>query len=246
VKWFSKEELAHDRMPYSDPRFSSVVVGIIHYTGGKTMASDLRYLRQVDKDPNLSASYNALVGNGQAVELLNPKKFRAWHAGKSSIKHGGGMLTGLNAHSVGVAVSNAGWQDKQSPVHSVQAPMPGTTDLKWWQPYEDEDIVKLCDVCFHYEKELKTVLPWVGHQDVSPLRKFDPGPLFPWGSFHRRMLVLRRGLLPVEDNLVTVIDDLSEVYTTVKDTQVGRMGMELGRKVESALAYSVFMSQVGG
>lgn len=79
----------------------------------------------------------------------------AWHAGKSEWQG----LSGLNSYSIGIELQNTGKQT-----------------------YTDVQIAKLVEVV----KALNASYPikeWVGHSDISPGRKQDPGPQFPWDSF---------------------------------------------------------------
>lgn len=170
-----------------DSRAKSVILGVIHYDGATTTSGGLSYLKSVSKNPEVSASYNAYVGDGQSYMLLDPTKYRSWHAGRSSITIEGREHKNVNGYSVGVAVRNKGYKTKRTDLCTVRAPLPGTGDMVWWEPYNDEDIIELASLCLKIERKIGRKIPWVGHQDVSRHRKFDPGPLFPWGLFYQTM-----------------------------------------------------------
>lgn len=223
-----------------DPRVRAPVVGVIHYTAGTSLGSDIRYLESISKDPNKSASYNAIIGNGMAVELLDPVKHRAWHAGKSSVFHKGEIITNVNNKSVGIAISNHGYAKTKTEHCTVLAPLPGTTKLVWWEPYEEKDIIKLAMVCLWYESKLGVVLPWVGHQSISPLRKYDPGPLFPWALFHRLMRVPHTVIFAGKEDLDTTAR-LARLMADVKRGSTSRSSAVLTTKIEEALAWSVYV-----
>jgi N-acetyl-anhydromuramyl-L-alanine amidase AmpD len=235
-------ELKNDRWVVGeDPRAKDVRLGVIHYTAGSSLLGDVRYMESVDKDDGKSASYNAIIGDGTAIELLDPKLYRAWHAGKSEYLG----VRNVNGISVGVAISNRGFSARKTEFHSMQAPMPGTGTMAWWEPYYEDDILTLVEVCYYYEQRLKRVLPWVGHQEVSPGRKSDPGPMFPWAKFHELMAYKRVGLKPPKKEPPSDIDKVMKKLTAlqkeVNNSFHTAHGRVLHSMVENAVAWSVYM-----
>lgn len=230
-----------------DPRCGDIELGVIHYTAGASILGDVRYLEKVDKDHNISASYHAIVGDGKAIELLQVEHYRAWHAGRSSWPN----ISNVNGSSIGIAISNRGHSKTQTADHTVRAPMPVTGEPMWWEPYAPSDIVILANVCYYYEELLNKELTWVGHQDVSPARKQDPGPLFPWEKFHQRMTDLRSGKASIEEEgdaepepvleIDEVIRDLSEAKDSASISFPTRDGRVLTERIEIALAWAVYM-----
>ncbi len=98
------------------------------------------------------------------IMQLVPESKRAWHAGVSSWAG----WSALNASSVGVEMVNRGYTELPS-------------GLRQWYPYTPQQIkavsILLKDVIARNQIQPYNVL---GHSDVAPLRKSDPGPLFPW------------------------------------------------------------------
>jgi N-acetylmuramoyl-L-alanine amidase len=98
------------------------------------------------------------------IYQLVPEAKRAWHAGASSWQG----ATELNASSIGIENVNAG------PLGNGQ-----------WQPYPPQQVdalVKLSrDIVARYHIPPTRV---VGHSDIAPQRKIDPGPLFPWRTLY--------------------------------------------------------------
>lgn len=88
---------------------------------------------------------------------------RAWHAGESSWQG----RTWLNASSIGIELVNQGYRDENGQRH--------------WQPWEPAQIEALIpllrDILQRHGLGPERV---IGHSDVAPQRKVDPGPLFPW------------------------------------------------------------------
>ncbi|VWC52887.1 N-acetylmuramoyl-L-alanine amidase [Burkholderia aenigmatica] len=96
------------------------------------------------------------------VYQLVPESERAWHAGVSEWQG----TTELNAVSIGIENVNRGPLDSQN---------------RTWQPYPPEQVAALTrlskDIVARYGIPPTRV---VGHSDIAPQRKIDPGPLFPW------------------------------------------------------------------
>jgi N-acetylmuramoyl-L-alanine amidase len=134
---------------------------ILHYTVG---TFDLA-LYQLSKGP-VSAHYlvpQEETGSQPVIFQLVPEQQRAWHAGVSYWQG----RTNINDSSIGIEVVNSG------PTDTPQ----GTV----WQPYTpfQIDMIKrlAADIIARYGIVPTAVL---GHSDIAPSRKSDPGPLFPW------------------------------------------------------------------
>ncbi|WP_370887095.1 N-acetylmuramoyl-L-alanine amidase [Caballeronia sp. RCC_10] len=101
------------------------------------------------------------------VYQLVPEDKRAWHAGQSYWQG----ATELNASSIGIENVNLGPVD--------------TPSGRAWQPYPPAQIdalVKLSrDIVERYGIPPTRI---VGHSDIAPQRKIDPGPLFPWRTLY--------------------------------------------------------------
>ncbi len=108
------------------------------------------------------------IQNGEPVVYqLVPEDKRAWHAGQSFWQG----ATELNASSIGIENVNLGPID--------------TPSGRMWQPYPPAQIdalIKLSrDIVERYRIPPTRV---VGHSDIAPQRKIDPGPLFPWHALY--------------------------------------------------------------
>lgn len=136
---------------------------VMHYT-----ASDFDSSLKTLTDEHVSAHYllpeHPQWQNGKPLAYqLVPEEMRAWHAGASSWRG----RTDLNDTSIGIEIVNQGFS------HMLQA--------KHWPPYPPEQIELLIqlsrDIIKRYDIQPMDV---VGHSDIAPQRKQDPGPLFPW------------------------------------------------------------------
>ena len=108
---------------------------------------------------NVSAHY-LIKKNGKILNLV-PDLYEAWHAGVSSWK----KFKSLNKNSIGIEIQNSG--------HS-----------HYYEKFTPKQIISLKKLLKYllseYKIELKNVL---GHSDISPERKKDPGEKFPWKQF---------------------------------------------------------------
>ena len=132
---------------------------IIHYTAIKDFNESLEHLCDLKKKVS---SHFVISKHGDIYKLVNENK-RAWHAGKSS--HEG--RENFNDFSIGIELE-------------------GTSNSS----YEKEQYDTLKDVI----DSLKSCYPMIeesgilGHCDISPDRKTDPGPLFDWTKLKEKNL----------------------------------------------------------
>ncbi len=127
---------------------------IIHYTGMSNQLSALN--RLCDIKAKVSAHY-FIKKDGSVLNLV-PPLYEAWHAGKSSWKG----LKSLNKYSLGIEIQNSGHDNKYENFSQKQI-----TSTKKLLKY----LIKI------YKVNSKNVL---GHSDIAPDRKKDPGEKFPW------------------------------------------------------------------
>lgn len=186
-----KYHMENDRWTIDNAKSRALRGIVLHYDVGRSIESTMQYLIEtVDKSPNKSASYHYLISRtGRIVELNDPKYTRAWHAGRSSLDiPSGEHLVGLNATTVGICLCNYGYSESPDDPNSrasrnVLAPAPISRRLLFWEPYTDSQL----DSLIWLIKKIESDLEWkaefiVGHEDVAPGRKVDPGPLFPWSK----------------------------------------------------------------
>jgi N-acetylmuramoyl-L-alanine amidase len=131
---------------------------VLHYTVGDK-ASSLQTLTQQE----VSAHYLVTDDPVPVIYNLVDEKNAAWHAGNSSWKN----FTQLNNSSIGIEIVNPGWKD--TPNGRVYAPFA--------QSQIDALIPLVKDIVARHHIAPENVL---GHSDIAPLRKQDPGPMFPW------------------------------------------------------------------
>lgn len=140
--------------PNFDARKTPPDMIVLHYTGMQTGDGAIARLR----DPEAKVSAHYVVEEDGRVFQLVPEERRAWHAGVSFWKG----ATDINAASVGVEIVNPGHEFGYRPFPDVQiaAVIALVADIRTRWIIDNARIV--------------------GHSDVAPDRKDDPGELFPW------------------------------------------------------------------
>ena len=138
---------------------SRVLFLILHFTA-EDMASSMRILSQ----GKVSAHYLVSDGSAPKIYRLVDENRRAWHAGESYWKG----YTMLNASSIGIEIVNPG-------------PIIGPDGQPGYAPYSPAQIDLLLplvqDIVKRHAISPDRVL---GHSDIAPQRRTDPGPQFPW------------------------------------------------------------------
>ena len=132
------------------------VVIVLHYTEQDSVEQSLDTLRSRNSGGRVSSHY--LLGkDGKIYQLVSDAK-RAWHAGAGRW----GAITDVNNASIGIEIDN----DGTSPFPDAQI---------------DSLIVLLRDLTQRLRIPPAQI---IGHSDLAPTRKIDPGPLFPWKRLH--------------------------------------------------------------
>lgn len=149
----------------SSPNFNDrklpISILVLHYTGMESGAA----ARERLCDPAAEVSAHWLVHEDGIIECLVSEDKRAWHAGVGSWNG----ITDINSASIGIEIVNGG--------HNVPRP-DGTLP-----PYPDEQIlavIKLAkEIIGRHGIKANNI---VGHSDIAPERKEDPGEHFPWSG----------------------------------------------------------------
>ena len=137
---------------------------IIHYTGMQSKRASINRL----KNSKYKVSCHYLIDrNGTLIQMVNDNKI-AWHAGKSKWKN----IINLNKASLGIELVNRG--------HKLG-----------YEKYTIKQINKLIKLCVLLKKKYKIKFSSIlGHSDIAPLRKIDPGEKFPWKKLSQKKLII--------------------------------------------------------
>lgn len=162
---------------------------VMHYTAGTSASSAVKTLT----NSNVKASAHIVIGRDGAITQLVPFNMVAWHAGTSTWRG----LSGLNKYSIGIEITNAGLLEKSADGkfyawYGEEIPASQVTEAahkndpkvrRAWHRYTDKQIevsLKLAEVLVT-QYSLKEI---IGHDDIAPRRKTDPGPAFPLAKFN--------------------------------------------------------------
>ena len=133
---------------------NSIKIIVIHYTG---MQSERESLARLSNSKSKVSSHYLINKNGKIYRLVKDN-YIAWHAGKSCWK----KYKNLNKNSIGIELVNKG--------HRF-----GYTN------FTKKQLLSLIRTCKNLIKKYKIKKRnIVGHSDIAPLRKIDPGEKFPW------------------------------------------------------------------
>jgi N-acetylmuramoyl-L-alanine amidase len=167
--------------PNHAARQSAVDVLVLHYTE-LPLDESLKVLRD-DKWPNRVSAHYVLAEDGTVYRLV-PEDRVAWHAGRS---HWRGHEA-LNGTSIGIEIVN---------LHGDR------------HDYPEAQIAALIELCRDIIGRHPAIVPRnvVGHSDIAPKRKVDPGLRFPWARLAADGIGLwpRPGAKPVEGDLQTAL-----------------------------------------
>jgi N-acetylmuramoyl-L-alanine amidase len=178
---------------------------IIHYTATDTASAAIDWFKNTTSNPNRIAAHIVLDFDGTITQLV-PFNRKANHAGTSTWDG----VDFLNSHSIGIEIVNPGFVEKLSngsfrrrtggtnsnPVFKTYPASDATRIVKtmhkhkFWTDKENNHwflfpeaqlkaLYKLCTILFQSYQLVNAV----GHDDISPARKPDPGPAFPWNKF---------------------------------------------------------------
>ena len=127
---------------------------VIHYTG---MQSEIESIKRLT-NPSSKVSCHYLINRkGRVFQMVKDRNI-AWHAGKSKWK----KFSNLNNCSIGIELVNKGHQFG-------------------YQNFSNIQMKSLISICRNLKKKYSIKKEnFLGHSDIAPLRKVDPGEKFPW------------------------------------------------------------------
>lgn len=164
---------------------------ILHYTAGGSAASAV----DTFAGDEVQASAHVIVARDGALTQMVPFNTIAWHAGRSVYEN----RIGLNRYAIGIEMVNAGrleqsesdyvsWFGRSYPGDEVIRAMHRNEDEPaFWHRYTDRQLSAVYKLCFTLIREYN-IRHILGHEEVSPGRKSDPGPAFPLDRMRERLL----------------------------------------------------------
>ena len=135
---------------------------ILHYTGMKNEKIALKKLTNFDS--RVSCHY-FITYSGEIINLV-PDLYISWHAGKSKWR----KVKSLNNSSIGIEIANKG--------HNIK-----------YENFKKEQVKSILLLVSKLKKRYNIKESNIlGHSDISPDRKKDPGEKFPWNLMHEKKL----------------------------------------------------------
>ncbi len=141
---------------------------IIHYTG---MNKEIEAINRLTNNESKVSSHYLIKNNGEILTLV-PELYVAWHAGVSFWKN----HKFLNKNSIGIEISNPGHDYK-------------------YKKFNEKQIKSVLKLISYLIKKYKIKSQFIlGHSDISPDRKKDPGEKFPWRLLSKKKIGLWHNL----------------------------------------------------
>ena len=180
---------------------------VIHYTA---MRSDLEAVKHLCNIRNKVSSHFLINKLGEIYSLVNIR-YRAWHAGKSYWN----KEEDINSTSIGIELENSG--------HFLD-----------FEDYSNLQIDSLCDLLIFLKQKYKIQSHNIlGHSDIAPYRKYDPGEKFPWKKLHLNKII-KIPLINIEKNLTKDDVILNEPSIILRKTKALNMLKIIGYDVVPA------------
>ena len=141
---------------------------ILHYTG---MVSEKKAIKKLINEKSKVSSHYFIKKNGEIINLL-PDTYEAWHAGVSKWK----KLRSLNKYSIGIEIDNPG--------HKFG-----------YKKFSNRQISSIITLLRYLKKKYNIKKEnFLGHSDIAPERKKDPGEKFPWKFLSKKKLCIWHNL----------------------------------------------------
>lgn len=169
-------------------KFKQIKFIIFHYTG---MKNEKDAIRRLTSSKSKVSSHYFIKYNGQVITLV-PELYISWHAGISSWQN----YKSINKHSIGIEISNPG--------HNYN-----------YKKFSKEQIHSILKLTRYLVKKYKIKIKYIlGHSDIAPFRKKDPGEKFPWRYLSKKKVSLwhdlnEKKLLKIRKKKVNKYDEIN-------------------------------------
>ena len=169
-------------------KFKQIKFIIFHYTG---MKNEKDAIKRLTSNKSKVSSHYFIKNNGEVITLV-PELYISWHAGISSWQN----YKSINKHSIGIEISNPG--------HSYK-----------YKKFSKEQIHSILILTKYLIKKYKIKIKFIlGHSDIAPFRKKDPGEKFPWKYLSKNKVGLwhdlnEKKLLKIREKKVDKYDEIN-------------------------------------
>ena len=170
---------------------------ILHYTG---MEKETDAIKRLTNTKFKVSSHYFIKANGEIIVLV-PDLYIAWHAGESFWKN----FKHLNKNSIGIEISNPGHE----------------YNYKNFSDKQLKSVLKLIKYLIKkYKIKSSNIL---GHSDIAPTRKKDPGEKFPWRLLAQKKIGVWHSIpkITLKKNRLKLVDSKLEKYFFKKLKKIG-------------------------
>ena len=205
---------------------------ILHYT-----ALDDENSIKVLTEQEVSAHFLITTRDEEPIYNLVPEDKRAWHAGESEWK----SSKNLNDSSIGIEIVNLGLNEDILP--DTDTGVERALKNQYRQaPYTEEQIKKIA-ILVKYLSEKYEIAPEniLGHSDVAPQRKLDPGPMFPWKELYDKYNI---GMWYDEDEKNKIQTEIGAEFSTLTVTAYQNEFKKFGYTIQITGVYDIQTSNV--
>tara|TARA_B100000902_G_C27089709_1_gene803194 strand:- start:90 stop:833 length:744 start_codon:yes stop_codon:yes gene_type:complete len=178
-------------------RKSQIKFLIFHYTG---MKKESQAIKRLTSAKSKVSSHYLIKNNGEIVVMV-PDLYISWHAGISYWK----KFKFLNRYSIGIEISNPGHQNRYKKFNQKQI----------------NSILKLTKFLMSkFKLKPKNIL---GHSDIAPTRKKDPGEKFPWKLFAKKRIGIWHSLSmkKLKQSRLKLVESKEEIKFFKNLTKIG-------------------------
>lgn len=224
------QDVPFDASPHIGGEMTALFL-VMHYTAGGSALNSVRAVR----DRGLSA--HLFVDRDGSIIQTVPFNRRAFHAGPSQWRG----HVGLNTCAIGIEIANLGWFDQKteagwtrsglgrsfSAAEVMIAAHRNGGPVMGWEIFPEPQMQAVAILTATLRAAYPAIQDVVGHDDISPGRKQDPGPAFPMARF--------RNLPGAAGSATLADDDFGEFEVVARDTLNLRGGPGTGFSVVAKL-----------
>jgi N-acetylmuramoyl-L-alanine amidase len=167
---------------------------VMHYTAGKTPQGTINWFM----NPESRVSSHFLIARDGTISQFVPLDHQAWHTGNSTWKD----MKQLNRWSIGIELDNIGFVRKgfTLPPELQFTAFDQFSVLRTWETFPHGQTDATVELCRLLVSTYPTITEVVGHSDIAPTDKLDPGPAFPMDNLRKR--VFSCSVLPTRDECI--------------------------------------------
>ncbi len=210
---------------------------VMHFTAGSSVTSSVRHMCK----KSAKASAHLVIGRDGSIFQLAPFNIITWHAGHSSWNG----RQGLNNYSLGIELDNAGeltdngngrylsWFNRAYTEDEVYyGQHRNRHEPSFWHTYTEVQIEKTFEVC-QLLCDIYRLKQILGHEEIAPGRKLDPGPAFPLDRMREQLLTDYRRSEDADKPLFT---EPALALSNPAMVRASKLNIRTGPGVEFALA----------